>query len=161
METHNIETSILEQSIPQILNKLDEIVNRMNIIEKTYVSMNADLINQNIRMSEIIHGKLKEPDTPINNNQSNSQNNNQSNNQSNENSNNNNTENKEEKELFYYESNNKIIVYGPGTYDNRPILRQFGEWNSANKTWDLVTTVENLIEKLPNIIQKEKYSFIN
>lgn len=163
-----METSILEQSIPQILNKLDEIVNRMNIIEKTYVSMNADLINQNIRMSEIIHGKLKEPDSPTNNNQCNNQSNNQNNSQNNgqcnessNSSNSNNTENKEEKELFYYESNNKIIVYGPGTYDNRPILRQFGEWNSANKTWDLVTTVENLIEKLPNIIQKEKYSFIN
>ena len=135
----------------QILTKLDDIAKRIENIEKTYVSMNADLINQNIRMSEIVNGKLQEPLNQISN-------------EINETSNNSNVSNEThefKKELFYYENNGKIIVHGPGTYDNRPILKQFGEWNSTNKTWDLVCTIDILKEKLPNIIEKEKNLFIN
>jgi len=129
----------------QILTKLNEILQRIDTLEKTYVSMNSDLINQNIRMSEIAYDKLQEP-MPLpsgNNSDTNSQNEI------------NNSVDKE-KELYYYENNNKIIVHGPGTYDNRPILKRFGEWNSVNKTWDLSIIVETLLEKFPNIIQKEK-----
>jgi len=129
----------------QILTKLNEILQRIDTLEKTYVSMNSDLINQNIRMSEIAYDKLQEP-MPLpsgNNSDTNSQNEI------------NNSVDKE-KELYYYENNNKIIVHGPGTYDNRPILKRFGEWNSVNKTWDLSIIMETLLEKFPNIIQKEK-----
>lgn len=147
----------------QILSKLDDISNRIENIEKTYVSMNTDLINQNIRMSEIVNGKLQEPESPVSNEinkTSDNSNVSNANNASNV-SNTSNASNEFKKELFYYENNGKIIVHGPGTYDNRPILRQYGEWNSANKTWDLVCTIDVLKEKLPNIIEKEKNLFIS
>lgn len=127
-----------EVLLTQILEKLDK-------IEKTYVSLNADLINQNIKMSEILNGKLKEPDFEIP-----------------ESSTQQNADNFiKEKELYYYENNGKIIVYGPGTFDNKPTLKQFGEWNSFNKSWDLTIDLNILLEKLPKIIKKEKNSLIN
>ena len=135
----NLNSSISQQMLlTQILEKLDK-------IEKTYVSMNADLINQNIKMSELLNGKLKEPDfeMPDSSNQQNSENSNK------------------EKELYYYENNDKIIVYGPGTFDNRPTLKQYGDWNSFNKSWDLTVDLNILLEKLPKIIKKEKSSLIN
>lgn len=141
----------------QILTKLDDISKCIENIEKTYVSMNSDLINQNIRMSEIVNGKLKEPVSPVSNEINKTSDNDTTTNKNNEN----NETHEFKKELFYYENNGKIIVHGPGTYDNRPILRQYGEWNSANKTWDLVCAIDVLKEKLPNIIEKEKNLFIN
>lgn len=135
-----LENSVLSQQtlLTQILEKLDK-------IEKTFVSMNADLINQNIKMSELLNGKLKEPEfeMPNSSNQQNSENSNK------------------EKELYYYENNGKIIVYGPGTFDNRPILKQYGDWNSFNKSWDLTIDLSILFEKLPKIIKKEKNTLIN
>ena len=127
---------------PNLLNKILE---RLDKIEKTFVSMNTDLINQNIKMSELLNGKLKEPDfeMPDSSNQQNSENSNK------------------EKELYYYENNGKIIVYGPGTFDNRPTLKQYGDWNSFNKSWDLTIDLNILLEKLPKIIKKEKNSLIN
>lgn len=146
MEIDNMSSQYKDSDyFSQILTKLNEILQRIDTLEKTYVSMNSDLINQNIRMSEIAYDKLQEP-MPLpsgNNSDTNSQNEI------------NNSVDKE-KELYYYENNNKIIVHGPGTYDNRPILKRFGEWNSVNKTWDLSIIVETLLEKFPNIIQKEK-----
>lgn len=130
-----VDSSVSQQMLlTQILEKLDK-------IEKTFVSMNADLINQNIKMSELLNGKLKEPDFEMPDSSSNQQNS--------ENSN-------KEKELYYYENNGKIIVYGPGTFDNRPILKQYGDWNSFNKSWDLTVDLNILLEKLPKIIKKEK-----
>lgn len=132
-----------EETSQQIL--LTQILEKINKIEKTFVSMNADLINQNIKMSELLNGKLKEPDfeMPDSSNQKNSENSNK------------------EKELYYYENNGKIIVYGPGTFDNRPTLKQYGEWNSFNKSWDLNVDLNILLEQLPKIIKKEKSSLIN
>ena len=132
-----------EETSQQIL--LTQILEKLDKIEKTYVSMNADLINQNIKMSELLNGKLKEPDfeMPDSSNQQNSENSNK------------------EKELYYYENNDKIIVYGPGTFDNRPTLKQYGDWNSFNKSWDLTVDLNILLEKLPKIIKKEKSSLIN
>lgn len=141
----------------QILTKLDDISNRIENIEKTYISMNSDLINQNIRMSDIVNGKLQEPTSPSCNEINKTPNNDIENNKNSEN----NETREYKKELYYYENNGKIIVHGPGTYDNRPILRQYGEWNSANKTWDLICTIDVLKEKLPNIIEKEKNLFIS
>ena len=132
-----------EETSQQIL--LTQILEKLDKIEKTFVSMNADLINQNIKMSELLNGKLKEPDfeMPDSSNQQNSDNSNK------------------EKELYYYENNEKIIVYGPGTFDNRPTLKQYGDWNSFNKSWDLAVDLNILLEKLPKIIKKEKSSLIN
>lgn len=111
---------------------INEILNKLNSFEKTFISVNSDLIAQNIKMTESLHGKLKEPNLEINENII------------------------KEKELYYYEYNGKIIVYGPGTYDNRPILKEYGDWNSINKSWDITIDLEVLLEKLPKIIKKEK-----
>ena len=141
-ETCSERTSNETLSQPILLN---QILERLDKIEKTFVSMNTDLINQNIKMSELLNGKLKEPDfeMPDSSNQQNSDNSNK------------------EKELYYYENNGKIIVYGPGTFDNRPTLKQYGDWNSFNKSWDLTVDLNILLEKLPKIIKKEKSSLIN
>ena len=131
------------QAISTLFNKMDDILIKIQNLEKTYVSINAELIAQNIRMSESLLGKLPEPEFEMPNNIKES-------NESNE------SKEPKEKPLFYYEINNKIIVYGPGTYDNRPILKQHGEWNSINKTWDLTISMEQLLEKFPNITEKQK-----
>ena len=142
-ENESIIQQLSEQPSEQIL--LTKILEKLDKMEKTFVSMNVDLINQNIKMSELLNGKLKEPDfeMPDSSNQQNCENLNK------------------EKELFYYENNGKIIVYGPGTFDNRPILKQYGDWNSFNKSWDLTIDLNILLEKLPKIIKKEKNSLIN
>ena len=126
-------------------NILNNILTRIDNIEKTYVSLNADLIKQNVVMTELLNGKLKEPDfeMPDGSNESNG------NNGTNENG-------AAQKDLFYYESNNKIIVYGPGTYDNRSVLGPYGSWNSINKSWDLVVEKNILLEKIPYLIYKMK-----
>lgn len=128
------------KSINTLFNKIDDILNKIQHLEKIYVSMNAELIAQNIRMSESLLGKLPEPEFEMPNNIK----------ESNE------SKEPKEKPLFYYEINNKIVVHGPGTYDNRPILKQHGEWNSINKTWDLTISMEQLLEKFPNITEKQK-----
>ena len=141
-ELYSLNTQLNSQ---QLL--LEQILDKLNNIEKTYVTINSDLINQNIKMSEIVHGKLKEPDFEMPST---------SNDQLNDN-----LQKNKEKELFYYESNGKIIVYGPGTFDNKPTLKQYGEWNSLNKSWDLIVDLNILFEKLPKIIKKEKNCLIN
>ena len=133
-----------------IQNQLNEILNKINNIEKTYVTINSDLIAQNIKMSEILNGKLKEPDfeMPENVNGNGNGTKNDSDSES--------STGKSIKELYYFEKNGQIIVHGPGTYDNRPVLKQYGEWDSFNKTWNLIVEKETLLEKLPNIIEKSK-----
>ena len=55
------------------------------------------------------------------------------------------------KELFYTESNNKIIITGAGTYDNKEKLKKIGQWNGINKSWNCVIEISKLIEMFPNI----------
>jgi len=128
---------------------LSEILSRIDKLEKTYVSINADLINQNIKMSEIVNGKLEEPDFEMP----------QTNNSNDNNLNNENSSNEQRvKELFYYEKNGQFSIHGSGTFDNKTQIKSLGhcEWNSLNKTWDVITTKEKLLETFPNIIEKEK-----
>jgi hypothetical protein len=132
---------------------LTKILDKLDKIEKTYVTLNADLINQNIKMSELLNGKLEEPEFEMPETSSNKNGNNDKGNDDNN--------SPKQKELYYYENNGKIIIHGPGTYDNRPVLKQFGEWNSINKSWDLTIELCTLLEKLPNLIKKEKISLIN
>ena len=123
--------------------KLFEILDKIERMEKTFISINADLINQNIKMSEMLNGKLKEPDFPDNNN-------------NNDKSENNEDNKNNKKDLYYFEKNNLIVVYGPGTFDNKDVLKSIGSWNSFNKTWDLTIDKNVLYEKFPNIIEKVK-----
>tara|TARA_B100001093_G_C26854965_1_gene1026951 strand:- start:4862 stop:5284 length:423 start_codon:yes stop_codon:yes gene_type:complete len=121
----DIETDLFDE----INSKLSYLVNKIDNLESTYVSLNTNLIEQNIKMSEIINGKLEEPtfSSP-----------------------------EAEKELYYYINNDFIIVYGPGTFDNKSKLTKFGNWNMNNKTWDLKIGKELLLETFPSIIFKNK-----
>lgn len=143
-------SELYSKSQHEQMNMLSEILTRIEKLEKTYVSINADLINQNIKMSELLNGKLEEPEFEMP--QSTTSN---GSNESND------TNSKNEirvKELFFYEKNGQFSIHGPGTFDNKTQIKSLGsaEWNSINKTWDVVTTREKIIETFPNIIEKEK-----
>ena len=155
----NINTNTNELTkFEKLENILNNILTRIDNMEKTYVSLNADLIKQNIVMTELLNGKLKEPDfeMPDLNNTNSNNNNNSNDSNSNNISNGTNENGTVQKDLFYYENNNKIIVYGPGTYDNRSVLGPYGSWNSINKSWDLVVEKNILLEKIPYLIYKMK-----
>lgn len=128
--------NIEHDTLTLINEKLNLILSKIENLEKTYVSINSDLINQNIKMSEMLNGKLKEPDFNYPDNS--------------------NSNEEKIKELYYFIKNEQFIVYGPGTFDNKDKLRTYGAWNSINKTWDLIISKEDLLEKFPDIIFKEK-----
>ena len=140
----------LEKRIDSKFDNLEK-SNAFNLekIEKGLLSINTDLINQNIKMSNIAFGKLPEPLPLPNENGTGNSSNNSGNsvNSSNENS---------TKELYFYEQNNALVVYGPGTYDNKDKLKKFGEWNGINKNWKLTISRETLFQEFKNIIEKEK-----
>jgi hypothetical protein len=120
-----------------INEKLNLIISKINNLEKTYVSINADLINQNIKISELLNGKLKEPEFNYPDNS--------------------NLNEDKVKELYYFIKNEQFVVYGPGTFDNKDKLKTCGTWNSLNKSWDLIiSSKDDLVQKFPNIIFKEK-----
>lgn len=125
-------------------NILSQILLRIDKLEKTYVSINADLINQNIKMSELLNGKLEEPEFEMPESA-------KSKSEQSEGE-------QRTKELFYYEKNGQFAIHGPGTFDNKSQIKSLGsaEWNSINKTWDVVTTKEKIVETFPNIIEKSK-----
>ena len=127
-----------------ILQEIQKLNLRMDKFEKTHVSMNSDLINQNIKMSELLNGKLKEPEFEMP--ESAKSKSEQSDGE------------QRPKELFYYEKNGQFSIYGPGTFDNKTQIKSLGsaEWNSINKTWDVVTTKEKILETFPNITEKSK-----
>lgn len=145
----------LEKMEKKIDSKFDNLEKRINFnlekIEKGLLSINTDLINQNIKMSNIAFGKLPEPlPLPNENGSNNSGSSNNSENSSNEKYDN------STKELYFYEQNNALVVYGPGTYDNKDKLKKFGEWNGINKNWKLTISRETLFKEFKNIIEKEK-----
>jgi len=143
----------LEKMEKRIDSKFDNLEksNAFNLekIEKGLLSINTDLINQNIKMSDIAFGKLPEP-LPLPNENGTGNSSNNSSNSSNENSDN------STKELYFYEQNNALVVYGPGTYDNKDKLKKFGEWNGINKNWKLTISRETLFQEFKNITEKEK-----
>lgn len=151
MDTTSITETLDKINIINVENTktLNQILERLDKLEKTYISMNSDLITQNIKMSEIVNGKLKEPYFEMPNNS------NESNNNTNTNTQDNNLFDKT-KELFFYEKDGKFIIYGSGTFDNRDKIKSLKncEWNSINKTWDIITTKDKILEVFPDIIEK-------
>tara|TARA_E500000178_G_C17013043_1_gene751480 strand:+ start:558 stop:1031 length:474 start_codon:yes stop_codon:yes gene_type:complete len=119
--------------LKEINLKLVDLVNKIDKFENTCLSLNTNLIQQNIKMSEIVNGKLEEPQFEQEKIESN-----------------------KEKQLYYYNINDLVIVHGPGTFDNKSELSKYGNWNSNNKTWDLIISNDILLEKFPSIIFKNK-----
>ena len=109
----------LEDKINVICDKINLIFDKLSTIEKTYISLNADLIIQNIKMSELLNGKLKEPnfEMPDNSNKQNAEN-----------------YNKEKELVRKGEVNSKgkyikLIVYS----NNEPWSKEYQEWNYSGK----------------------------
>ena len=92
------------------------------------LSINNDLISQNLKMSDLLYGKVPEaPDIQTN----------------------------EKKELFYYVQDEIVHVNGPGTYDNKDELRKNGSWNGPKKCWIMKFNEEQLKETFPDITIKD------
>lgn len=131
----NILLTMVEKKFEENDNNIKRIESNMLKLEKTLLSLNEKLIAQNIRLSDSLVGKLKEPELENNS-----------------------------KPLFYTLINeNKIKVFGPGTFDNKSKLKSNGEWDSNDKSWLLNINEDKLKEIFPNIIQKnnlkENYNF--
>ena len=109
-----------------------DIFKKIETLEATLVTINADLIKQNIKLSEAALGKLPEPEEIVVNTP---------------------TEPKQ-KELYYTIKNERVCVFGPGTFDNKSVLKENGEWDSINKSWKLRITIEKTKELFPNILEK-------
>jgi len=134
VDTHTEYQKSTTELLLKILNKIEK-------IETSLLSVNTDLISQNIRLSEAAIGKLPEPET---------------NDPSPSPSTGSNNASAGTKDLFYCERNNKVYVYGPGTFDNKQKLKENGaNWNGSNKSWELVIEIEQLNELFTNIKEKE------
>ena len=146
-----INNQIPENRIDNLTEKIDKIENMLQTIQNVYLSLNQELINQNIKLSNQLYGSNCEnfnftpppppPATPIDS-ESNSPN-----------SNSNNKEEKREKNLFYKEESEFVYISGPGTFDNKATIKSIGgEWKPGKKSWCIpIKNFNENIDKFPNI----------
>ena len=114
------ETIVVPENISQKVNK----------IENYLLSLNSDLISQNLKLSRKVFPDYVNP--------------------------NQNDYEIEEKELFYEEINDNLYkISGSGTYDNRETIKtNNGNWDKDNKVWIMNISVDKLIEIFPKIKNK-------
>ena len=101
------------------------IINKLNTLENGLLSLNKDLIAQNIQLSNRLLGPA-----PIA------------------------QDNSIIKELFYSESNGRLNIHGPGTFDNKDTIKSNGNWDSFSKSWNMNIPLETIKELFPNITHK-------
>lgn len=130
-------SELSNQNLNDKIDKLEKIIIE---IKNTLLSSNQELINQNIKLSNMIYGSNltnfnftpePPPASPIENN------------------------NDKFKSLFYKKDNDKqeVYIYGSGTYDNRDKIRkEGGEWSGENKMW-IIKVMDPFDEKLNKIIE--------
>ena len=118
----------------ELLNKLNSIIEsidnntrKLDNLELGLLSVNKDLIEQNMKLSTSLLGNAPVQDE---------------------------VRNTVEKELFYESRNGRINVHGPGTFDNKDVLKANGKWDGINKAWNMNITQEELLELFPNITEK-------
>ena len=117
---------MVEQEIININNKLIEYNNKLD----TLLSINQDLIAQNLKLSDSLLGKVKESVSPED----------------------------ENKPLYYYLVDNIIHVYGTGTFSKLDTLRKNGSWNGEIKAWIMKTSIneDKIKELFPKIILQSR-----
>lgn len=101
------------------------IINKLTNLEEGLLSLNKDLIAQNIKLSTSLLGSA--PVAP---------------------------DNSVSRELFYSETNGRFSIHGPGTFDNKDTIKSNGSWDSVNKCWSMNIPLENIKTLFPNIIHK-------
>jgi len=101
------------------------LINKLDTLENGLLSLNKDLIAQNILLSNKLLGPAPVAE-----------------------------DNSVVKELFYSDSNGRINIHGPGTYDNKDTIKSNGNWDSYSKSWNMNVQLETIKELFPNIIHK-------
>ena len=151
----------LTASQSSVLHKIDNLYLKLDTFEKSVISINAELIKQNLKLAEEnenlniqLNSKSSEKKHQENNNISGAKPNETQNEKQNE------TQNETQnslseiltKDLFYKVFNNKVMIYGPGSYDARVIIKTLGaSWNNISKKWEGDIDIETLKEFIPNI----------
>jgi len=118
----------LNNKLDLILKSLNENTSKLNNIEQGLLSINTDLIEQNIKFSNTLLGTVPIPAEIVST---------------------------VEKELYYSETNGRIIAHGPGTFDNKDKLKSNGQWDQFKKSWNMNITRAELLTMFPNIINKQ------
>jgi len=124
-------SSDLNEKLDLILNHLNENSRKLENIEKGMLSVNTDLIAQNIKLSTKLLGNVPIPEEIKCSSSS------------------------VEKELYYSETNGRINIHGPATFDNKDVIKKNGNWEGFNKSWSMNITIEEIKELFPKIIYKE------
>lgn len=152
MEFNNQEI-IQENNFKHLNEKIENIEKALINIQNVYLSLNQELINQNIKLSNQLYGSNCEnfnftpppppPATPIDSET----------NSPTSNSNSNNNGEKKEKNLFYKEELEFAYISGPGTFDNKATIKSIGgEWKPGKKSWCIpIKNFTDNLDKFPNI----------
>ena len=115
----------------EIFRELQEINTKLSGL----IEINEALVKQNLKLSEELYGKVKLQSSPIS--ESNSF---------------------IKKELYYYTLDELyIVIHGPGTYDNKPVIKTLNNatWDQQLKAWKVTSSVEDIKLKLPYILFKD------
>jgi hypothetical protein len=102
-------------------------LNEINSKLQSLIEINETLVKQNIKLSEALLGKVKEPE-----------------------------DNSPLKKLYYHCDNseeNIYLIHGPGTYDNKSKLKdELGaEWQAQTKSWRVIRSLDEILSKFPLI----------
>jgi len=121
----------VNNKLDSILKQLNENARKLENLEKGLVSVNTDLIAQNIKFSNKVLGNVPVPDEIKSSSP------------------------QVEKELFYSESNGRINIHGPGTFDNKDLIKGNGNWDSFSKSWNMNISLDKILELFPKIVNKD------
>jgi hypothetical protein len=111
--------------INNIYTELKEIKEKMAGL----IEINQTLVQQNLKLSEELYGKIKVPE-PLDS----------------------------KHDLYYCNFGpDHVLIHGPGTYDNRDRIKQFNnaEWNKELKAWKIKATEDDITKTFNSITIKE------
>jgi hypothetical protein len=102
-------------------------LNEINSKLQSLIEINETLVKQNIKLSEALLGKVKEPE-----------------------------DNSPPKKLYYHRDNseeNIYLIHGPGTYDNKSKLKEElgAEWQGQTKSWRVIRPLDEILSKFPSM----------
>lgn len=115
----NLIIKLLEDNLSKMNEEILDIRCAMTNMETSITGLSEKLINQNIKLSDLLVPKTIE-----------------------------------KKDMYYKIIDNSIYVYGPGTYTNKGILKENGEWDADSKSWKMNINVYKLLQLFPEIQNK-------